>query len=282
MARVTPDQIRQMKVRGERIPMLTAYDYPTAHILDAAGVPMLLVGDTLGMVVLGHDSTLPVTVDDIIRHTQAVVRGTQKALVVADMPFGSFQVSPKETMRAAIRIMKEAGPQAVKLEGGRRSAASVRALVEAGLPVMGHVGMTPQSVNVFGGFKVQGKTEAAARVLLDDVAALEDAGVFAVVLELVPTELSKIVTQRTSVPTIGIGAGPYCDGQVQVIYDILGLFPDFTPKHARRYADLGAAMQSAVEEYVKDVRTQTFPTEQQSVTLDPAVVKALQKQAKGD
>src|SRR6185437_6308969 len=260
MARVTPDQIRQMKLRGERIPMLTAYDYPTAHILDAAGVPILLVGDTLGMVVLGHESTLPVTVDDIIRHTQAVVRGAQKALVVADLPFGSFQVSPEETMRQVVRIMKEAGPQAVKLEGGRRSAASVRILVEAGVPVMGHVGLTPQSVNVFGGFKVQGKTEQAARELLEDVAALEDAGVFAIVLELVPTELSAIVTQRTSVPTIGIGAGPNCDGQVQVIHDILGLYPDFTPKHAKRYAELGMAMQAAVEAYVEDVRTQAFPS----------------------
>jgi 3-methyl-2-oxobutanoate hydroxymethyltransferase len=270
-----------MKARGERIPMLTAYDYPTAHILDAAGVPILLVGDTLGMVVLGNSSTLPVTVDDIIRHTQAVVRGAQKALVVADLPFGSFQISPEETMRQAIRIMKEAEPQAVKLEGGRRSAASVRALVEAGIPVMGHVGLTPQSVNVFGGFKVQGKTERAARELLADVAALEEAGVFAVVLELVPTELAQIVTERASVPTIGIGAGPYCDGQVQVIHDILGLFPDFTPKHAKRYADLGAAMQSAVEAYVDDVRKQVFPTGQQSTTLDPAVVEALRKQTKG-
>ncbi len=172
MARITPDQIQQMKARGERIPMLTAYDYPMARILDEAGVPMLLVGDTLGMVVLGNDSTLPVTVDDIIRHTQAVVRGAKNALVIADLPFGSFQVSPEETMRQAIRIMKEAGPQAVKLEGGVRVATSVRALVEAGIPVMGHVGMTPQSVNVFGGFKVQGRTEAAARALLDDVARL--------------------------------------------------------------------------------------------------------------
>ena len=196
MARITPDQIQQMKARGERIPMLTAYDYPMARILDEAGVPMLLVGDTLGMVVLGNDSTLPVTVDDIIRHTQAVVRGAKNALVIADLPFGSFQVSPEETMRQAIRIMKEAGPQAVKLEGGVRVAASVRALVEAGIPVMGHVGMTPQSVNVFGGFKVQGRTEAAARALLDDVRALEEAGVFAIVLELVPAPLSKLITER--------------------------------------------------------------------------------------
>jgi 3-methyl-2-oxobutanoate hydroxymethyltransferase len=214
-------------------------------------------------------------VDDIIRHTQAVIRGSKNALVVADLPFGSFQVSPEETMRHAVRIMKEAAPQAVKLEGGVRSAASVRLLVEAGIPVMGHVGMTPQSVNVFGGFKVQGKTEAAARTLLEDVAALEAAGAFAVVLELVPAELAQLVTERATIPTIGIGAGPYCDGEVQVIHDILGLFTDFTPRHARRFGELGAAMRDAVTAYVGEVRARTFPAEQQSVSLDPAVIQAL-------
>jgi 3-methyl-2-oxobutanoate hydroxymethyltransferase len=275
MARITPDQIRQMKARGERIPMLTAYDYPMAHILDEAGVPMLLVGDTLGMVVLGNDSTLPVTVDDIIRHTQAVVRGAKHALVIADLPFGSFQISPEETMRQAIRIMKEAGPQAVKLEGGVRVAGSVRALVEAGIPVMGHVGMTPQSVNVFGGFKVQGRTEAAARALLEDVRALEEAGVFAIVLELVPAGLSKLITERASVPTIGIGAGPDCDGEVQVIYDILGLFPDFTPRHTKRYADIGASIRQAAQTYLAEVRERTFPTKENSASIDPAILEAL-------
>lgn len=275
MSRVTPDQIRQMKVRGERIPMLTAYDYPTAQILDAAGLPMLLVGDSMGMVVLGYSTTLPVTVDAIVLHTQAVVRGTEHALIVADLPFGSFQVSPEETMRSAIRIMKEAQPQAVKLEGGRRVAASVRALTEAGIPVMGHVGLTPQSVNVTGGFKVQGKTERAARMLLDDVAALEEAGAFAVVLELVPAELARLVTERASIPTIGIGAGPYCDGEVQVVHDILGLFPDFTPRHTRRFAELGAAMREAAQTYAAAVREHTFPTEAQSAKMDAAVIAAL-------
>jgi 3-methyl-2-oxobutanoate hydroxymethyltransferase len=275
MARITPDQIQQMKARGERIPMLTAYDYPIARILDEAGVPMLLVGDTLGMVVLGNDSTLPVTVDDIIRHTQAVVRGAKNALVIADLPFGSFQISPEETMRQAIRIMKEAGPQAVKLEGGVRVAASVRALVEAGIPVMGHVGMTPQSVNVFGGFKVQGRTEAAARALLEDVRALEEAGVFAIVLELVPAALSKLITERTSVPTIGIGAGVDCDGEVQVIYDILGLFPDFTPRHTKRYADIGASVRQAAQTYLAEVRERSFPTKENSASIDPAILEAL-------
>jgi 3-methyl-2-oxobutanoate hydroxymethyltransferase len=275
MARVTPDQIRHMKARGERIPMLTAYDYPTAHILDEAGVPMLLVGDTMGMVVYGNDSTLPVTLDDIIRHTQAVVRGSKRALVIADLPFGAFQVSPEDTMRHVIRIMKEAGPQAVKLEGGVRSAESVRMLTDAGVPVMGHVGFTPQSVNAFGGFKVQGKTEGAARALLDDVAALEEAGVFAVVLELVPAELARLVTERAHVPTIGIGAGPHCDGEVQVIYDILGMYPDFTPKHTKRYAELGTAMRDAVTRYVAEVRDRSFPTEAQSAPIEAEVIAKL-------
>ena len=275
MPRITPDQIRQMKAKGERIPMLTAYDYATASILDSAGVPMLLVGDSMGMVMLGYDSTLPVTMDDIIRHAQAVTRGAKRALVIADMPFGSFQVSPEETMRNAARIMKEAGVQAVKLEGGVRIAASVRALVEAGIPVMGHLGMTPQSVNAFGGFKVQGKTEQTARALLADAAALEEAGVFAIVLELVPAELARLLTERVSVPTIGIGAGPYCDGEVQVIHDVMGLFPDFTPRHAKRFADLGAAMRSGVEAYMREVRERSFPAEGQSAAIDASIIERL-------
>ncbi len=275
MARVTPDQIRQMKARGERIAMLTAYDYATAKLLDGAGLPMLLVGDSLGMVMLGYDSTIPVTVDDIIRHTQAVVRGSARALIVADLPFGAFQVSPEETMRHAVRIMKEAGPQAVKLEGGLRSAASVRALVDAGIPVMGHVGMTPQSVNAFGGFKVQGKTEAAANAVLEDALALQDAGVFAIVLELVPAELARLITERVAVPTIGIGAGVHCDGEVQVIHDILGLFPDFTPRHTHRFAELGSVVRDAATAYMTAVHERTFPDEGQSAAIEPAVIEAL-------
>ncbi len=275
MPRVTPDQIRAMKAKGERIPMLTAYDYPTATILDSTGIPMLLVGDTLGMVMLGNDSTLPVTIEDIIRHTQAVVRGAKHALIVADMPFGSFQVSKEDTMRNAARIMKESGAQAVKLEGGVRVAESVRALVDAGIPVMGHIGLTPQSVNAFGGFKVQGKTERSARALLADAAALEDAGVFAIVLELVPSELSRLLTERLSVPTIGIGAGPYCDGEVQVYHDVMGLFPDFTPRHTKRFADLGAAMRTGVEAYLREVRDRSFPTEAQSAPIDQALIERL-------
>jgi 3-methyl-2-oxobutanoate hydroxymethyltransferase len=264
-----------MKAKGERIPMLTAYDYPTATILDSTGIPMLLVGDTLGMVMLGNDSTLPVTIEDIIRHTQAVVRGAKHALIVADMPFGSFQVSKEDTMRNAARIMKESGAQAVKLEGGVRVAESVRALVDAGIPVMGHIGLTPQSVNAFGGFKVQGKTERSARALLADAAALEEAGAFAIVLELVPSELSRLLTERLSVPTIGIGAGPYCDGEVQVYHDVMGLFPDFTPRHTKRFADLGAAMRAGVESYLSEVRDRSFPTEAQSAPIDQNLIERL-------
>lgn len=275
MSRVTPDQIRAMKAKGERIPMLTAYDYPTATILDSTGIPMLLVGDTLGMVMLGNDSTLPVTIEDIIRHTQAVVRGAKHALIVADMPFGSFQVSKEDTMRNATRIMKESGAQAVKLEGGVRVAESVRALVDAGIPVMGHIGLTPQSVNAFGGFKVQGKTERSARALLADAAALEEAGVFAIVLELVPSELSRLLSERLSVPTIGIGAGPFCDGEVQVYHDVMGLFPDFTPRHTKRFADLGSAMRAGVESYLREVRERSFPTEAQSAPIDQKLIERL-------
>ena len=278
MARITPENIRQMKQRGERIPMLTAYDYPTAQMLDAAGLPMLLVGDSLGMVVLGYDSTLPVTVDDIIRHTQAVVRGSKRALIVADLPFGAFQVSLEDTMKAAVRVMKEAGPQAVKLEGGVRSADSVRRLTEAGIPVMGHVGMTPQSVNAFGGFKVQGKTEAAARALLADVQALEAAGAFAIVLELVPAELAQLVTERTSVPTIGIGAGPHCDGEVQVVYDILGMFPDFTPRHTKHYAELGSAIRDAASHYLAEVQKHEFPGSEQSSSMGSDIIARLRSE----
>jgi 3-methyl-2-oxobutanoate hydroxymethyltransferase len=280
--RTTPDQLRAMKQRGERIPMLTAYEYSIASILDAAGVPILLVGDTMGMVVFGYDSTLPVTLDDIIRHSQAVVRGTKNAMVVADLPFLTFQVSREETMRNAGRLMKEAGVQAVKLEGGRRVAETIHALVEAGIPVMGHLGLTPQSVNVTGGFKVQGKTEAAAQTLLEDAVLLEQAGVFSIVLELVPTELAELVTQRVSVPTIGIGAGPHCDGEVQVIHDILGLFPDFTPKHTRRYAEVGKAIHDAATAFVADVRSRAFPTAKQSTSMDATVIEHLRgSQQKG-
>lgn len=278
--RTTPDQLRAMKQRGERIAMLTAYEYSMASILDGAGVHMLLVGDTMGMVVLGYDSTLPVTLDDIIRHSQAVVRGSKNAMVVADLPFLTFQVSREDTMRNAGRVMKEAGVQAVKLEGGKRVAESIHALVEAGIPVMGHLGLTPQSVNATGGFKVQGKTEAAARAILEDALAIEQAGVFSIVLELVPTELAAVITETVRVPTIGIGAGPHCDGEVQVIHDILGLFPDFTPKHTKRYAEMGKIIHDAAATYVSDVRNRAFPTAKQSSSMDAAIIERLRGEFK--
>lgn len=276
MPRITPDQITQMKERGERIPMLTCYDYPTAQLLEAAGIPLLLVGDSMGNVILGYDTTLPVTLDDVIHHGRAVVRGTKRALVVVDLPFGTFQVSPQETLHNATRIMKETGAQAVKLEGGVRSADSVRALTEAGIPVMGHLGFTPQSVNMLG-YKIQGKSDHAARALLADAAALEQAGVFAIVLELVPAELAQLITERVAVPTIGIGAGPQCDGEVQVLHDVLGLFPDFTPRHTRRFAELGAALREAASAYAAAVKERTFPGADQTSHLDPQVLEHLKR-----
>ena len=225
--RITINQIKEMKPKGEKIAMLTAYDYSTARIVDEAGIPLILVGDSLGMVVLGYESTIPVTMEDMLHHTKAVVRGTQKALVIGDMPFMTYQISVEEALRNAGRFMQEAGAQAVKLEGGVTVAEKVRRIVECGIPVMGHIGLTPQSINQLGGYKIQGKTPAAARKLLDDAIALEQAGAFAVVLETVPAPLAALVTQKVSIPTIGIGAGPDCDGQVQVINDMLGSFYGF-------------------------------------------------------
>lgn len=276
--RITTADIRDMHRRGEKITMMTAYDYPSARLVDEAGVDMILVGDTLGMVVLGYDSTLPVTMEDMIHHTRAVMRGAKHALVVGDMPFMSYQTGWQEAMKNAARFMQEAGCGAVKLEGGRRSAETVRKLVEAGIPVMGHIGLTPQSVNQVGGWKVQGKTPAAAVQLLHDAQALEQAGAFAIVLELVPAPLAELITERLSIPTIGIGAGAGCDGQVQVFHDLLGLFDQFVPKHAGRYADVGAVIRDAVARYVADVRSGAFPTSKHSFKMDPAALAELRPQ----
>jgi 3-methyl-2-oxobutanoate hydroxymethyltransferase len=273
--RVTITQVQEMKERGERIAMLTAYDYALAKLLDAAGVPLLLVGDSLGTVLLGHESTLGVTMGDMVRHTQAVARGAQRALVVADLPFLSYQVSPEEAIRNAGRLLQEGGAQAVKLEGGRPMAATVRRLVESGIPVMGHLGLTPQSVNQLGGHKVQGRTIEAATRLLTDAAALEDAGAFAIVLEGIPAPLAARITRRLHIPTIGIGAGPECDGQVQVVHDLLGLFTDFVPRHARRYADLGTLVTDAAGRYIADVVGGSFPTAKESFTMNEDVLRAL-------
>ncbi len=263
--------LKAMKKRGERIVMLTAYDYPSARLVEEAGVPLILVGDSLGMVVLGYDSTIPVTMEEMLHHVKAVVRGTRRAHVVADMPFMSYQTGTQEALRNAGRMLKEGGAQSVKLEGGLRVAETVRLLVEAGIPVMGHLGLTPQSINQFGGYKVQGKTPAAAVKLVTDAVALEQAGAYAIVLETVPAQLARVITERVSVPTIGIGAGPDCDGQVQVFHDLLGLFTDFLPKHAKRYAHLAEAVRDAVRQYAAEVRDGCFPTEHESFIMDDSV-----------
>jgi 3-methyl-2-oxobutanoate hydroxymethyltransferase len=270
-----------MKKRGDKIVMMTAYDFPTARLVEDGGAELILVGDTLGMVVLGYDSTLPVTMEDMIHHTRAVVRGSKRALVVGDMPFMSYQTGWQEAMKNAARFMQEAGCGAVKLEGGVRSAETVRKLVEAGIPVMGHIGLTPQSVNQIGGWKVQGKTPAAAVQLMHDAQALEQAGAFAIVLELVPAPLAELLTARLSVPTIGIGAGVHCDGQVQVFHDLLGLYDAFVPKHAGRYADIGTQVRDAVARYAADVKSGAFPTAKESFRMDPAALAEL-RPAGGD
>ncbi len=275
--RTTILQIQDMKRRGERIAMLTAYDYSTARLLDDAGVPMLLVGDSLGMTVLGYETTLNVTMEDMIRHTQAVVRGTKQALVVADLPFLSYQVSAEEAIRNAGRLMQEGGAGAVKLEGGTTMADTVRRIVDCGIPVMGHIGLTPQSFQTLGGFKVQGKTARVAARLLEDAAALEDAGAFAVVLEGIPTPLAARITESLRVPTIGIGAGPDCDGQVQVIHDMLGLYTDFVPRHTKRYRNLAEEIKAAASEYAAEVRAGSFPTDSHSANMDEAELQAALK-----
>jgi 3-methyl-2-oxobutanoate hydroxymethyltransferase len=263
--RVTAASLRRMKARGERIVMLTAYDYRSARIFDQAGVDALLVGDSLGMVVLGYDSTVPVTLDDILHHTRPVSRGASRALVVTDLPFLTY-TTPEQALRGAGRLLQEGGAQCVKLEGGQHVAPIVAALVEQGIPAMGHIGLTPQSIHRFGGHRVQGREAAAAQRLVEDAQALEAAGACAVVLELIPAALAERITAALKIPTIGIGAGPHCDGQVQVMYDLLTYGPEgeFVPKHAKRYADVGALMREAVAEYAGEVRRGAFPTEEQS------------------
>ncbi|MCO6453628.1 MAG: 3-methyl-2-oxobutanoate hydroxymethyltransferase [Caldilineales bacterium] len=267
--KTTIRNIQQQKERGEPIVMLTAYDYTSAKLAAHAGVDLLLVGDSLGMVIQGYETTLPVTLDDIIYHTRAVVRGAPATLVVADMPFMTYQVSPEQALTNAGRVMQESGAQAVKLEGGQAMAETVRRLVEVGIPVMGHIGLTPQSVNQLGGWRVQGRNPAEAERLIADALALEAAGAFGIVLELVPIELAAAITARLTIPTIGIGAGPHCDGQVQVFHDIIGLFEDFQPKHARRYAEAGAVIRQAVGQYAADVRGGVFPNDSNASHLSP-------------
>jgi len=262
--RTTTHAIRSMKRRGELIPMITAYDHTSAVLADRAGIPMILVGDSLGQVMLGYESTIPVTLDDIVRATASVVRGAPRALVVADLPFMTYQESPAQAMQSAARVMQEGGAHAVKLEGGSSVADTVRRLCDAGVAVMGHLGLTPQSLNQIGGYRVQGKDEGSAAKLMSDAELLQAAGAFAVVLELVPAEVAAAVTGRLGIPTIGIGAGPACDGQVQVWHDLLGLIPDFQPKHARRYAELSGTIQSAIVSYINDVKERRFPSDDET------------------
>lgn len=275
MRRVTANDIKAMKAKGEKIPVITAYDYPTARLADEAGFPIILVGDSLGMVVLGYDSTIPVTMDDMVHHTGAVARGANHALIVADMPFMSFQISSADALRNAGRLVQEGGAQSVKLEGGESVAEEVRRIVGLGIPVMGHVGLTPQSVHRFGGYRVQGKAREQAAQLLRDAQALEEAGAYAVVLELIPAPLARIITQRLTIPTIGIGAGPHCDGQVQVLHDMLGLYPDFVPKHTKQYLHLNELISDALRRYVQEVREGAFPTEKESFDMDEALLSEL-------
>lgn len=275
MPRMTARRIRSMKAKGRRIPVVTAYDYTFARLVDKAGFPVILVGDSLGMVSLGYDTTIPVTMDDMVRHTRAVVRATDHAHIVTDMPFMSFQPSAEEAMKNAGRLVQEGGAQSVKLEGAGPTVGKVQRIVEAGIPVMGHLGLTPQSVHQFGGYRVQGKAKQDAARLLKDAQELQAAGAYALVLELVPAPLARLISQKLSIPTIGIGAGPHCDGQVQVIHDILGLYDEFVPKHTRQYLNLSDTISTALGQYDKEVRDGSFPTDKESFDMDEALLQDL-------
>ena len=267
--KLTLQAMSEMKRQGQKIKMITAYDYPTAVLVDQSPMDMILVGDSLGMVVLGYDTTVPVTMEDIIHHTRAVVRGARNTFVVADLPFMSYQVSIPEAIRNAGRLLKEGGADAVKLEGGAAVADTVRAIVSAGIPVMGHIGLTPQTATMLGGLKVQGKDAAAARAMVTDARMLEEAGAFSIVLEAIPSQLGEVITKTVSIPTIGIGAGPFCDGQVLVIHDALGLFQRFVPRFVKRYADLGSAAAAALASYCQDVDRGDFPGAEHSFNMRP-------------
>lgn len=256
--------IQRMKAEGDKITVLTAYDYPFARLMDSAGIDMILVGDSVASVVSGYDNTLPVTMDEMVYHTRAVVRGTGRALVVADMPFLSYQVDLREAKLNAGRLVKEGGAQAVKLEGGENVAATVRAIADMDIPVVGHIGLTPQSIHRMGGYRVQGKLEEQARQLLADAVAVQDAGAFALVLEGIPADLAREITATLTIPTIGIGAGVHCDGQVLVIHDILGLCEKYSPKFVKIYADVSGTIRQGIEDYIREVKGGEFPAEEHS------------------
>ena len=271
----TTTSIMQMKNSGHKISMLTAYDYTTARLLDEAGVNTILVGDSLGNVILGYEDTISATVEDMIHHSAAVARGAKNALVVTDLPFMSYQTSVYDAVVNAGRLMKEGRAGAVKLEGGKEVCPQIKAIVSAGIPVVAHLGLTPQSINTFGGFKVQGKTEAAAKKLIEDAKAVEEAGAFLLVLECVPAKLAKLVTESINIPTIGIGAGAGCDGQVLVIYDMLGMFSDFKPKFVKHFANAGDMIREAVKTYIAEIDDGTFPAEEHCYKIDDEVIDKL-------
>ncbi len=275
MRRITIRDIAKMKSEGEKIPMITAYDYTTASLAEAAEIPIILVGDSLGMVVMGYDSTIPVTLEDMIHHTKMVTRASKRSFVVADLPFMTYQINIDQAMANAARLIQEGGAQGVKLEGGREISSSVNKLVRNGIPVMGHLGLTPQSINTLGGYRIQGRAYEDAENLLLDSLELQNAGVFALVLELVPEQLAAFISEKLSIPTIGIGAGPSCDGQVQVVNDILGLDKTFVPRHAKQYTKLSTIIEEAFISYSTEVKHETFPTDQHSATMDQRVLDQL-------
>jgi len=262
--KITTSAVLKMKTDGEKISMLTAYDYSTAAVMDEAGIDIILIGDSLGMAILGYDSTLPVTMEDMLHHTKPVSRAAKRAMVIGDMPFMSYQISVEEALRNAGRFMKEAGAHGVKLEGGREVAEAVRKITSSGIPLMGHLGLTPQSVHQLGGYKVQGKDDKAAKKMVEDARILEEAGAFSIVLECVPTPLAEEISRSLTIPTIGIGAGVECDGQVLVVNDMLGMFEKFTPKFVKKYAKLNIDMRAAVEQYIDEVKDRKFPGEEHS------------------
>lgn len=275
MARLTVRDIAKMKTDGERIPVLTAYDAPSAKIADLVGVPIILVGDSVGMVVQGHETPIPVTLDHMIYHASMVARAAKTALIVGDLPFMTYSASIEQALINAGRLMQEGGVTAVKLEGGEKFAPTISRIVSAGIPVMAHIGLIPQSVNQLGGMRVQGRELESAQQLIRDARAVQDAGAFAVVLESMPAPLGKMITDALTIPTIGIGAGAGCDGQVQVWHDILGIFDDFVPRHTKRYAEIGATMREAISAYVSEVKSGTFPTDANSFTMKDDVLDAL-------
>ncbi|WP_434297947.1 3-methyl-2-oxobutanoate hydroxymethyltransferase [Clostridium sporogenes] len=273
--RNTVSTFQELKNKGEKITMLTAYDYSMAKLIDSSGINGILVGDSLGMVCLGYENTLSVTMEDMLHHTKAVVRGASNALVVGDMPFMSYQTSIYDAVYNAGRFIKEAGAHAVKLEGGSTVAEEVKAIVKAQIPVMGHIGLTPQSVNMFGGFKVQGKNEKIAKKLIEDAKILENAGAFSIVLECIPEKLSKIISESISIPTIGIGAGKYCDGQILVYQDMLSMFSDFKPKFVKSFGNIGKSIENGVSQYIEEVKESKFPEEKHTFKIDDDVINKL-------